>query len=178
MAEHVFGYGSLVAAAGAVECELRGHRRLWGVAMDNAVTLPGYKLYLEPGGGRPDVCVAFLDVEPDGTAAAVNGTCLPVDAAALAALDRRERNYLRVDVTDALDGAPPGRVWTYTGHPEARDRLAQARALGRAVVARSYAHDVERGFAALGAHALARYRATTLPHGLPEHELLRRDLPG
>jgi cation transport regulator ChaC len=43
----VFGYGSLLPAgvaalpAGAVPCRLRGWRRTWGVAMDNARDLPG-----------------------------------------------------------------------------------------------------------------------------------------
>jgi hypothetical protein len=177
MAEQVFGYGSLVARAGGAACELRGHRRLWGVAMDNARTIPGYKVYLDADGRRPDVCVAFLDVEPC-TGAALNGTCVPVDAATLEALDRRERNYVRADVTDAVAGAPPGRVWTYAGRADARVRLRDARERGRAVVAGPYARAVRDAFAALGPGALARYEATTLPHGLPELELLRRDLPG
>jgi hypothetical protein len=116
--------------------ELRGWRRGWGVAMDNAVTLPGYKYYLAPDGSRPDVCVAFLDVRPDADAS-VRGVLLEVDAAALAALDARERQYERVDVSGQVDGAT-GTVWTYEGRQESRLRFVDALRDGRCVVARSY----------------------------------------
>jgi hypothetical protein len=51
---------------------------------------------------------------------------VPVDAAALAALDHRERNYERTDVTAAVDGAPDGPVWTYAGRGDSRARFAAA----------------------------------------------------
>jgi gamma-glutamylcyclotransferase (GGCT)/AIG2-like uncharacterized protein YtfP len=176
MLEHVFAYGSLAADADGHPCDLRGHRRVWGVAMDNRETVPGYKLYRRPDGSRPGVAVAFLDVEraPDDH---VNGVCVPVDAARLAEFDERERNYRRVDVTHAVVGAPPGRVWAYVGHTAGRGRLERARVAGRAVVDRRYVHAVEAAFARLGAHALEHFRATTVPHGLPELELVRVDLP-
>jgi hypothetical protein len=169
--EHVFGYGSLVAGAG-VPARLREHRRVWGVAMDNTVDLPGYKLYLDRDGGRPAVCVAFLDVEPAPRATA-DGLCVPVDAAALEALDLRERNYERVDVTGLVDaGEPLGRVWTYRGRADSRARLRAARAEGRAVIARDYLTAVEAGFrAALGE------AAAISPDGLPVRDLRRVDLP-
>ena len=91
-AGHVFGYASLVGADGLRPATLRGHRRVWGVAMDNTVDLPGYKRYLAPDGSRPALCVAFLDVVPDASAS-VEGLCVPVDGDALAWLDDRERNY-------------------------------------------------------------------------------------
>jgi hypothetical protein len=126
---------------------LQGWRRGWGVAMDNTQTIPGYKLYLDADGGRPDVCVAFLDlVEAPG--AWVNGVCLPVDDEALAALDARERNYERREVTVAPS---PGRTWAYVGRPAGRARFAEATAAGRCVAARAYLETVERGFRALGA---------------------------
>jgi hypothetical protein len=56
--------------------------------MDNAVAIPGYKVYVAADGSRPDVCVAFLDVAED-PGGCVTGVCMPVDAPALAALDRR-----------------------------------------------------------------------------------------
>jgi Gamma-glutamyl cyclotransferase, AIG2-like len=104
--------------------------------MDNTVTLPGYKYYLAPDGSRPDVCVAFLDVRPDAHASA-HGVLLPVDAAALAALDARERQYERVDVSGQVDGVR-GTVWVYAGREESRRRFAAALDDGRCVVARSY----------------------------------------
>ena len=62
---YVFGYGSLVALPDAVPARLRGYRRVWGVAMDNTVATPGYKVYENPEGARPAVAVAFLDLAED-----------------------------------------------------------------------------------------------------------------
>jgi hypothetical protein len=156
----VFGYGSLVAVPGAVHAVLRGHRRCWGVAMDNARRIPGYKRYRTPEGTYPDVCVAFLDLEP-APSATVDGVCLSVPD--LDTLDARERNYTRVDVTDLVQGAPAGRVWAYLGRDDSRERLRVARAAGRAVVQRAYEREV--------AHLDA------VPHGLPVLDLVRVDLP-
>jgi hypothetical protein len=181
---HVFGYASLVAADGARPATLRGRRRVWGVAMDNSVAIPGYKVYELPDGTRPPVAVAFLDLEESGRDAAVDGALLPVDAETLARLDERERQYERVDVGDAiavLDGAPPlsGPVWTYVGRAPGRARVAAGRA-GTAEVAvqRAYVDLVEAAFARLGPDALARYRASTEPPPFPVLELARVDLPG
>lgn len=175
--EYVFGYGSLAwDGRGRVhQAELRGTRRVWGVAMDNTEDVPGYKHYrCRRDGSRPEVCVAFLDLVPaDGEA--VNGIRLSVTSEGLAALDRRERNYRRVDVTDRLHPRPPGRTWAYVGRPESRARLRRARARSRAVVSREYREHVLRGFAALGRDALARFWRSTEPDGLPVLDLVRVD---
>ena len=104
---YIFGYASLVAAPSVARAVLRGHRRVWGVAMDNAVEVPGYKVYALPDGTRPPLAVAFLDLE-DADGAEVEGALLAVDAPGLAALDARERQYERVDVTALVDPAPGG----------------------------------------------------------------------
>jgi hypothetical protein len=173
----IFGYASLVAAPAVGRAVLRGHRRVWGVAMDNAVALPGYKVYALPDGTRPPLAVAFLDLEAaDG--AEVEGALLTVDAAALAALDARERQYERIDVTGLVDPPPDGTVWTYVGRAPGRARVAAGRA-GTAPVAiqRSYVELVEAAFAALGNDALARYRASTETPPFPVLDLTRIDLP-
>lgn len=183
-AGHVFGYASLVAAPGTRRARLPGHRRVWGVAMDNAVAIPGYKVYELPDGRRPPLAVAFLDLEPaPGDGHGVDGALLPVDADALAALDARERQYERVEVTGAVvadgDGPPPaGPVWTYVGRAPGRARVTAGRA-GRAPVAvqRAYVDLVEAAFARLGAEALARFRASTEAPPFPVLELARIDLP-
>jgi len=176
----VFGYGSLVTGAARI-VTLRGHRRVWGVAMDNRVAVPGYKVYELPDGTRPPVSVAFLDLAPDaGTA--VNGGLLPVADAALARLDERERQYERLDVTAAVapavaDGDGP--VWAYVGRAPGRARVAAGRAgTAEVVVQRAYAELVEAAFASLGAAEFARYRASTEPPPFPLAELARVDLPG
>ena len=156
MADHVFAYGSLVRAGEAVPCTLRGYRRVWGVAMDNAQAIPGYKRYRDRSGAYPDVCVAFVDLEADPRAV-VEGVVLPTPD--LQALDARERNYARLDVTAHVDGAPDGRVWAYVGREDSRERLRVARAAGRAVIQRAYAD------------------AVGLEPDLPVLDLLRVDLP-
>ena len=181
-AAHVFGYGSLVGAGDVRRARLRGHRRVWGVAMDNSVAVPGYKVYELPDGSRPAAAVAFLDLAPDADACPVEGALLEVDAGALAVLDERERQYERVDVTALvapLDGpAPRGAVWTYVGRAPGRARAAAGHAgTAEVVVQRAYLDLVEAAFASLGDDALARYRASTeLPPPFPVLELARIDL--
>ena len=153
MAEWVFGYASLVEdhrGSGSRTATLRGFRRLWGVASDNSRDIPGYKTYRSRSdGSRPAVFVAFLDVDPD-PGAEVTGLVRAVDAAALAALDARERNYDRIDVSDRVPGVE-GVVWTYRGSAAGRERLATGRAENTVVVSRDYLDKVRRGLAAMGA---------------------------
>jgi hypothetical protein len=176
MSAHVFGYASLVALPGARPATLRGHRRVWGVAMDNSIAVPGYKVYESPTGARPACAVAFLDLEADaGTD--VDGALVAVDDDGLRALDARERQYRRVAV--AVDPAPAdGPVWTYVGRGPGRARVAAGRAGDATVVIqRAYAELVERAFAGRGDDALARYRASTESPPFPVVELARVDLP-
>jgi hypothetical protein len=177
---YVFGYGSLVTSASRL-ATLRGHRRVWGVAMDNRVAVPGYKVYELPDGRRPPVAVAFLDLAPD-PASPVNGALLPVDSVALAALDDRERQYRRIDVTAAIELPPDadgGPVWAYVGRDTGRRHVVRGRrGCGQVLIQRAYVERVEAGFAALGPDELARYRASTEPPPFPVAELARIDLPG
>jgi hypothetical protein len=155
----VFGYGSLTAAGGR-PCVLRDHRRGWGVAMDNRRTIPGYKYYVDPETGeRPAVYVAFLSIWPE-PGARVEGVALALDDAALAALDARERNYVRRDVTAFVEPDLAAPVWAYVGSAAGRERFAAGRAAGTAVVAAEY---------------LALVPAAE-PPDLPVRELLRRDV--
>jgi hypothetical protein len=175
--DYVFGYGSLAwDGRGLVhQAELRGTRRVWGVAMDNTEDIPGYKHYRRRrDGSRPEVCVAFLDLEPSA-GESVNGICLAVTPERLAELDRRERNYIRIDVTDRLSPRPPGRTWVYVGRPESRARFRRARARSLVVVSREYREHVLRGFAALGRDAVARFWRSTELEGLPVVDLVRVD---
>jgi hypothetical protein len=175
---HVFGYASLVAAPSVARAVLRGHHRTWGVAMDNAIEVPGYKIYALPDGRRPPVAVAFLDLEAAADVD-IDGSLLAVDAAGLAALDARERQYERLEVTALIDPAPATPVWTYIGRAPGRARVAAGR-VGTAPVAiqRSYAELVDAAFTWLGVDALKRYRASTEPPPFPVLDLTRIDLPG
>jgi hypothetical protein len=172
----VFGYGALVTDLEGAAAELKGFRRCWGVAMDNSRTIPGYKYYVDENGSRPDVYVAYLDIQPD-PAASVNGACIPVEPEELRALDDRERSYTRTEVTDAIEG-PSGRVWTYVGSDDGRRRLSIGRESGRGVISREYLDRVEAGFRALGPDHHAAFRESFDSDGLPIRELIRVDLPG
>jgi cation transport regulator ChaC len=158
MRQFVFGYGSLPAEKPGVPCRLRDHRRHWGVAMDNREVIPGYKVYLDPGSGeRPAVEVAYLCITPK-PGASVEGVAFEVTDEELAALDRRERNYEREDVTDLVDGVD-GQVWAYVGSAAGRRRLEHGRRRGTAVISRGYLEKVP-----------------DVEPDLPVRELLRRDV--
>jgi hypothetical protein len=132
--------------------------------------LPGYKHYLTPEGERPDVMVAFLDIRR-ADAGVVNGAAIPVAEDELPALDRRERNYRRVDVTDAVDPRlENGPVWAYVGLPAARDRADRGRHDGRLVVSRGYYERVAAGFAVLDERAA--FERLTAPRPAPFAELV------
>ena len=156
----VFAYGSL-ARLGGRPCTLRDHRCGWDVAMDNRETIPGYKVYVDPETGeRPAVYVAFLSIRPE-PGAQVQGVAFEVDDAGLAALDARERNYDRVDVTALVEPSLAGPVWAYVGSAAGRARCAAGRADGTAVVTEEY---------------FARVPPGAEPLDLPVVPLLRRDV--
>ncbi len=175
--DHVFGYASLVTDGGPGHVtRMADVRRTWGVATDNTLAIPGYKMYLRRSdGSRPEVFVAFLDLLP-APGSSVNGVVRPVTAEALELLDRRERNYDRVDVTASIDSAP-GRVWAYLGSPQGRERLRRARLRGSAVVSRDYERKVHDGFRALGQSEYEEFLASSDLDGLPVWDLERVDLP-
>jgi gamma-glutamylcyclotransferase (GGCT)/AIG2-like uncharacterized protein YtfP len=183
--ELVFGYASLSVLLDAPPTrtpdprgyvtDLHGYRRRWGVAADNRAAIPGYKRYRDADGAYPAVHIAFLDLA--GGAGTVNGVCLPVSPAQLAALDDRERNYVRVEVSGQLT-TPLGRTWAYLGSRDGRARLAAGRRAGDAVVTREYREIVLGGFAALGDDELARFHASSDLADLPIRDLERVDLAG
>jgi cation transport regulator ChaC len=177
--DYVFGYGSLARdlLAEVVVARLHGYRRAFAVAADNSQEIAGYKRYRHAGDGSyPAVHVAFLDIVEDA-ATAVNGVLAPVAPGALADLDRRERNYDRIDVTAAIDTPPDGRVWAYRGSPEGRARLDAGVVAGTAVVQRSYLDHVDAGFRRLGPGEHAHFLATSDLDSLPLLDLERVDIP-
>lgn len=144
--------------------------------MDNSVSLPGYKYYLDAGdSSRPEVFVTFLNLVA-APGHRVNGMLVPVSAEELAELDRRERNYTRREVTTSIEQAAEGRVWSYFGKPEACQRFVEGVRAARAVVDESYLGRVRAGFEALSVDALAEFEQSTDPHGCRTQRLLRVDL--
>jgi cation transport regulator ChaC len=154
----VFGYGSLPAERGGVPCRLRDHRCHWGVAMDNREVIPGYKIYLDPEtGNRPPVHVAYLSITP-ARGHHVDGYAFEITDEQLEALDRRERNYERCDVSELVD--IEGQVWAYVGSAAGRRRFEHGRRGGTAVISRGYLEKL----------------ALAAPTDLPVRRLLRRDV--
>jgi cation transport regulator ChaC len=180
--QFVFAYGSLLPdlsgalGEGMTPSRLRDHRRAWNVAMDNSRSLAGYKYYLSVGdSSRPAVFVTFLNLVP-ARGRHVSGVLFAVGESELAALDRRERNYDRLEVTDLVDDPPTGRIWTYIGKPEAEQRFALGAREGRAVIDRAYLKTVRAGFELIATDALEEFDATTDPHTCPVIDLRRVDL--
>lgn len=174
MTDYVFGYASLVALRhpNALPGRLRGFRRRWGAAMNNWEGGEGTKHFLDRATGeRPRIRVAYLDIY-EQAGSAVNGLALPVDAKRLAAFDRREVNYERVEVTDAFAPEAGGRVFTYVGLAAARERCRQGIAEGDTFVSLDYVAGVRRAFEHLAPDALAEFDRTTDPLPFPERDLL------
>jgi dephospho-CoA kinase len=173
LTDYVFGYASLVglADAEAAPGRLRGYRRFWGAAMNNWEGGDGVKHWLDrETGERPHIRVAYLDVKP-GDGGLVNGIAIPAGAARLAALDAREVNYRRVEVTAAFEGPAPGRVFTYVGLDAARERCSEGAREGNVFVSSAYFASVRRAFDLLAPDALAEFDRTTDPCPFPEHDL-------
>jgi cation transport regulator ChaC len=170
----VFGYGSLVQresaeatlghalAVAPVKATLIGWRRGWMVGSSRE-SHPERDLRWPDGTRFEGVSVALGVERADDT---VNGAIFPVTDADLEHLDRRERNYHRVDVTDAVDCPTlrPGRVVTYIPRREALDRLRAAEESGRVIVVRhAYVLPTLAAFAALGPSELGEFLRTTAP---------------
>ncbi|MCU7844084.1 MAG: gamma-glutamylcyclotransferase [Candidatus Thiodiazotropha sp. (ex Monitilora ramsayi)] len=152
---YVFGYGSLMGEW--LDCDdcfianLRGYERDWQATMNNEIEVPGYKIYKAPSGETTPKRVSFLNVSTcSGKDAFVTGVVRKHSLNALANLDRRERNYLRIDITDQVEfllqntGTLPKRpytIWTYTASAAARGRFDGTKET--CIVAERYFNDFE-----------------------------------
>lgn len=180
----VFGYGSLVSPASlgstlgrpvtpgvdVVEAELAGYGRRWNYGVGHVAAH-----WLDTAGEAHDCTIVALGIELSAHED-VNGMAVRVDADELARLDRRERDYDRLDVTDLIRTVRPvdGTVVTYVPRPAAVDRYRQARDAGTAAIEQRYWNLVDSAFAALGADRHERYRATTPAPDAPVREICRR----
>jgi hypothetical protein len=171
----LLAYGSLVAdlPGDPLARPIKGLARRWNVAMDNRVDLPGYKFYVDAHTGkRHEGHVAFLDLVEDDDVT-LNGLLFELDGDALDALDRRERNYERVDVTE-LVADPPGPVAAYVGTSEARIRFDAALGASDVVASAAYSEHVRAAFAAYD--ELPGYEQSTDHPPCPYVNLARIDL--
>jgi cation transport regulator ChaC len=179
----LFGYGSLVLPESASmtlgrpvgelrPARLHDWRRRFSQRRDN---LTCEKTFECAGGRRPEWILGLNVEEGEDDAGPVNGVVIELTEAELDRLDIREIRYDRVDVTGQVeeDGLPAGIV-TYRAKafhfaPEPPED---------AVILRTYAEAVEKGFEALGADELEHYRATTpYPVDRVEAELVIDRIP-
>lgn len=190
MKSHIFGYGSLVdermlpayldepAMEAGYVCEgfLRGYRRAWNVAMDNSATIPGYKYYRDRHSHeRPRCFVTFLNIYESDTTS-VNGIAFEVHDTMLAELDKRERNYRRIEVTDRFEPRLEGRVWTYIATDEGLARYEMGARDGTAVIDEEYITKIESAFCSRGEKFYEQYVESTDPPRVPRKCLERIDL--
>ena len=171
----VFGYGSLVdpeslgrtlgrvvtPGVDFLAADLTGWGRRWNYGVGHVVGSwrRSDGIVIDDG-----VIVALGVVAAPGEA--VNGIVARVSEVEIAALDQRERDYDRVDVTAAvtvhgLSPEPDARIVTYVPRPSAVERYEAARDQGRAGIRNTYWGLVDAAFAVWGADHLARYRSST-----------------
>lgn len=159
---HLFGYGSLINRSSLEKtlkrkmdptlvrnAWLNGYRRMWNV----------YDFVVADGSNGLTMPMAFFNVEPD-PASRCNGVLIPIKAEDLKSFDIRERQYIRVDVTEAVQPVVPGTVYTYIGKAEARDLPQDT------VVAESYEKLVADGVQSRGDRFSQDFYASTSGHDL------------
>jgi cation transport regulator ChaC len=169
----VFGYGSLVSPGSVArtlgheidkdvfdQAILAGWTRRWNVGSDKE-SHPERTFHLDDGSEFRGLTVALgIEEDPDSRCC---GAVFPVDPADLTLLDTRERNYVRIDVTDRVTWAgKPVHCVVYTYQPTDRavERIDDARRTGRDIRVRDgYVRVVEQAFDSLG--RLDTYRSTT-----------------
>jgi cation transport regulator ChaC len=184
----VFGYGSLVSPASfghtlgrplragvdLHEAEIAGYGRRWNYGVTS----------MRGETAEADGSIRFWTIVALGIVASadetVNGVIGWVDEGELAALDAREQQYDRVDVTDlaTVHGvAVRGPIVTYVPRPEPRALYETARDRGEAAVERRYWDLVDGAFAGLGADRRERYHATTPAPDVPIVAMRRDSVP-
>lgn len=173
----VFGYGSLVSPSsmartigrhvephdGWLVARLHGFGRRWNYgSLRQRGNWHGPHGYVEQG---VVVCLGIEEAEAERC----NGVVVRVDDDELAALDVRESDYDRTDVTDLVvaEGGLDGRVVTYVPRPSAIERYRLARIEHRAAVRRGYVDLVRDAFGGLGASHLAEYERVTPDPDVP-----------
>jgi cation transport regulator ChaC len=190
----VFGYGSLVSTVSFghtlgrdltpgvdfFEAEIAGYGRRWNYGTDYRFTSIDDR---DPEPKRwTFVALGLVHADEEST----NGVIAWVTDEELVALDARERNYDRVDVTgrarlgdEARTAARDATIVTYVPRSEPIARYEAAKQRRDAAITRRYWDLVDGAFADLGEGRRERYHATTPAPDIPvidqpEHEVVQR----
>jgi cation transport regulator ChaC len=164
----LFGYGSLLwlpSFEGTYGrpytrerhvAHLTGWRRVWDSLFPNRT------FYFESA--ARDRCypenIVYLNIRP-ATNSAVNGMLYTVTAEELAAFDKREAIYDRIDVTSQILGVQiiGGPAYVYVGKQDCV--LRDTRPRERAAIRQTYLDIVERGLTELGSEFRGAYEASS-----------------
>lgn len=160
------GYGSLLSLRSLertlgrtytgpfLRCVVYGWRRTWDAAMPNKA------FYTEtPHGRMMPEAILYLNVRRDA-GSSINGVVFAVNQEELAAYDRRESIYDRVDVTGDLDvKVEGGAAYLYVCRPEYI--LTDVKSPAKAAVRASYLKIVEHGLENLDEEFRKRYLDST-----------------
>ena len=183
----IFGYGSLVGpesmarTIGRVavhkvdffQADLAGYGRRWNYGVMHFAG----QWKRDDGVDIDDGTIVALGVV-ESADETVNGVVASVAGDELGNLDRRERNYDRVDVTNLITvldddgGTVDGVVYTYVPRPASIEAYETARDNGTAGIRRTYWDQVDEAFAAFSTEQVERYRASTPAPDIPVVDLL------
>ena len=177
---YVFGYGSLVNVDLLEQflnrkinpcdwklCNLNGFRRIWNIAMDNYLNLSGYKYYIDSKTGRRlKIYVVFLNIY-QVKQELVNGIIFKVTSSELKKIDKRERNYERININKFLDLNLTQPCWTYIGLKEAEIRYKRGLELNTAFININYYNNVINAFSSHGIGFLYRFKRSTANFEVP-----------
>jgi cation transport regulator ChaC len=160
------GYGSLLSRPSLertlgrtyigpfLRCVVRGWRRTWDAGM------PNQTFYAErPEGRMTPEAILYLNVRRDPSSN-MSGVVFVVDQDELAAYDRRESIYDRVDVTGDLDvNIDGGTAYLYVCRPEYC--MSDVKSPEKAAVRATYLRIVENGLSQLDEDFRRRYEDST-----------------
>lgn len=171
----VFGYGSLASPTSLArtigrqvsfgEDVHRAALRGWGRRWNYGSPRTGVS-WTHGESEITDGVMVCLGIVQDADVA-INGVVFSVDDRELAALDRRERDYDRIEVTGSADAegdlGGTASIVTYVPRPSSIERYERGRDAGTAAIRQTYWDLVERAFTDFGDEALEWYRRTPDP---------------
>jgi hypothetical protein len=160
-----------------VRARIRGFRRTWSVATDNADAGRAivYRRTGEPE--VPDVKVLFLNLE-GAPAQYTEGLLLRASSDTIAQLNSPDGNFTVEDVTGLVefdrpfDDGPPDIVHTYLGRPGPKQAARSGLADGTAVISEEFLTEVQRGMAAYDLALRTAFEGEALPP-VPVERLVR-----
>lgn len=152
-----------------------GYGRRWNYGIMHT-----HGLVTPTGDAAGPMTIVALGVIPS-SGESTNGVIGWVETTELVELDRRERHYDRVDITELVDADAVDRgderVMTYVPRPVAIEHYERARDRGCAAIEQRYWDLVSAAFSALGTVQHERYLETTPPPDVPVLAMDRVPVP-